>query len=379
MYLVYEETPFGLFAIGTVRCDDPGRTSPKTPLNTSTSLSMSEHHTHPPASSERKQIIDSISGSVSFKKEQILQGIGDDAAVVQPTANKLVLLGSETHVEGVEFDLAFMPFHQVGARIVSAAVSDVYAMNGSPSALLINLAVPNRIKTPMIEELYRGISMACHDYECQLAGGDLTGSHNALVLTATVYGEVSSDQIVYNKGATQADAICVTGDLGSALAGLKVLLREKKHWEESGDSSMQPDLTAYDYIVKRQLVPVARKELPSVFQQAEVKPSAMIDVSKGLLHDVQRLLSASSVGAYLYQAALPVDPQTRMLANEMQEDVDRYVLYGGEDYELLFTMSESDVEKLARVYREFTVIGKVTKDTGKVEIQSAEGDIHVYQ
>ncbi len=323
----------------------------------------------------RTGLIRSIARLSSFRSEKVVYGIGDDAAVLKCDGSRYGLLSAETFVEGVEFDLSFMPFHQVGAKVVSAAVSDIYAMNGQPHAVLINLGVPNRITKDMINELYKGVGMACSDYGCQLSGGDLTGSHNAFIISVSVYGDVAKEHIVYNNGAQTEDAICVTGDLGSALAGLKVLLREKRHWEESEDPVMQPDLAEWEYVVKRQLVPLAKKEITALFLEKNIKPSAMIDVSQGLLHDLKRILSNSGKGAYIYQSALPIDLQTRKVADEMQEDVDKYALYGGEDFELLFTLPEKQVKKLADECKDFSVIGKITSDAGRIEMQTAEGDV----
>ncbi len=323
----------------------------------------------------RTGLLRNIAGFSTFRSEKVEHGIGDDAAVLKCDETRYGLVSSETFVEGVEFDLTFMPFHQVGAKVVSAAVSDIYAMNGQPHAVLINLGVPNRITTDMIDDLYKGIGMACSDYGCQLSGGDLTGSHNAFIISVTVYGDVARESIVYNSGAQTGDAVCVTGDLGSAVAGLKVLLREKRHWEESEDPVMQPDLTDWDYVVKRQLVPVAKKEMTEIFHQLGIRPSAMIDVSQGLINDLRRIIGNSGKGAYIYQAALPIDLQTRNVANEMEEEVDKYALFGGEDFELLFTMPENQMKKLAEVSKDFTVIGKITDDAGRLEMQSAEGDV----
>lgn len=327
----------------------------------------------------RDGLIRELTKYSTWRSEQVVQGIGDDAAVIHCDDTAYSLISSETFIEGVEFDLAFMPFHQVGAKVISSAVSDIYAMNGKPEAVLVNLGVPNRVTVDMIEELYKGIGMACSDYQCQLAGGDLTGSHNPLVISVTVYGQVKKDRIIYNNGARLDEAVCVTGDLGSALAGLKVLLREKRHWQESDDPVMQPDLSSWEYIVKRQLVPVARKDVISIFEEHRIKPSSMIDISQGLLPDLKRILTSSEKGAYIYQAALPVDLQTREAANEMQEDVDKYAMYGGEDFELLFTAGEKEVEKLAKHFKNFTVIGKITDEKGLVEMQTAEGDVAVFE
>ncbi|MFO8028346.1 MAG: thiamine-phosphate kinase [Cyclonatronaceae bacterium] len=326
----------------------------------------------------RTGLIRKIAGYSTYRSGQVHMGIGDDAAVLSCDGSRYSLLSSETFIEGVEFDLTFMPFHQVGAKVISAAVSDIYAMNGQPQAVLVNLGVPNRITVEMIGELYKGIGMACSDYGCQLSGGDLTGSHHALVISVTVYGDVAKERIVYNSGAREGDAVCLTGDLGSALAGLKVLLREKRHWEDSDDPVMQPDLTEWDYVVKRQLVPVARKDMITLFKEMDITPHTLIDVSQGLLNDIQRIADYSKKGMYIYQSALPIDLQTRRVADEMKEDVDKYALYGGEDFELLFTLPEHQVRKLADVSKEFTVIGKVTDNAGVVEMQTAEGDTIVF-
>lgn len=327
----------------------------------------------------RNGLIQEISKSSAFRTEKVTSGIGDDAAVISTSDTEYSLITSETFVEGVEFDLTFMPFHQIGAKVISAAVSDIYAMNGSPVAVLVNLAIPNRVTVDMVQELYKGIGMACSDYECQLSGGDLTGSHNALVISVTAFGEVGKNSIVYNKGASEDDAICVTGDLGSALAGLKILLREKKHWQESDDPVMQPDLTPWDYVVKKQLVPVARKDIIGKFSELNIKPGAMIDISQGLLPDLQRLMKESEKGAYIYQSALPIDLQTRDVANEMKEDVDKYAMFGGEDFELLFTAPQKMVDKLTDSFKDITIIGKVKNKSGITEMQSAEGDVITFE
>ena len=326
----------------------------------------------------RTGLLKNIAGFSTFRSEKVEQGIGDDAAVLKSDETCYGLISSETFVEGVEFDLTFMPFHQIGAKVITAAVSDIYAMNGRPHAVLINLGVPNRITTDMIDDLYKGIGMACSDYGCQLSGGDLTGSHNPLIISVSVYGDVLHEKIVYNRGAQTGDAVCVTGDLGSAIAGLKVLLREKRHWEESEDPVMQPDLSEWDYVVKRQLVPVAKKEIIETFHQKEIKPTAMIDVSQGLINDLRRIASNSEKGAYIYQAALPIDLQTRSVADEMKEDVDKYALFGGEDFELLFTLPENQVKNLMDFSKDFTVIGRITDDSDRIEMQTAEGDVIVF-
>lgn len=323
----------------------------------------------------RQGLIKKVAQFSSFRSEKVLYGIGDDAAIIRNDDNIHTLLTSKTFIEGVEFDLSFMPFHQIGAKAVSAAVSNIYAMNGQPYALLIDLAIPNRVDMNMIQQLYKGFGMACSDYQCQIAGGDITASHHALTLSVTACGEVSTSALSKIGGAASDDAICVSGDVGSALAGLKILLREKKHWQDSGDPIMQPDLTEWDYVVKRQLVPVARKDVIAAFEKFAIRPSAMTDISKGIAPDLKRMMKASGKGAYIYQAALPIDTQTRKTADEMEEDVDTYALYGGEDYELLFTLPQDQLDLLAKNFKDFTVIGKVTPSDGKIEMQNADGNV----
>ncbi|MDI6400375.1 thiamine-phosphate kinase [Balneolaceae bacterium ANBcel3] len=327
----------------------------------------------------RAGLIETLSKELHLKRESVIAGIGDDAAVLEKNESHYTLISSETLVEGVAFDLAYTPFHQVGIKCVTAAVSDIYAMNGTPQAVLVNIALPNRVSLDMLMELYRGLNMASVDYNCQIAGGDTTGSHNALIISVTAYGEVEKEKITFVNGAKEDHALCVTGDLGSAYAGLKILLREKKHWEEASDPVMQPDLSEWEYVVKRQLLPVANKEMIEVFSEHKVVPGAMVDVSQGLIYDLKRMLKASKTGAYLYQAALPVDLETRKTADEMKDDVDNYALYGGEDFELLFTLPESHVDKLAKMNQNFSVIGRISTLDEGLQMQTAEGEVMTFE
>ncbi|HAW79158.1 MAG TPA: thiamine-phosphate kinase, partial [Balneola sp.] len=176
------------------------------------------------------------------------------------------------------------------------------------------------------------------EYEVEVVGGDITANHSNMVITVTAFGEVEGKNVVYRSGAKQGDAICVTGDLGAAIAGLRILMREKKYWEEHGNEGAQPDLSEYEFVVKRQLVPAARKNLIDALKEHNITPSSMIDVTQGLVHEVSQIASASDLGAYLYQAAIPVAVETRHVADEMDEDVDRYALFGGEDLEIVFTL-----------------------------------------
>lgn len=322
-----------------------------------------------------KALLDKIRNFSSFKHEHVVQSIGDDAAVISEENDSLTLLSSDTYVEGVDFDPTYTPFHHLGYKIVSAGVSDIYAMNGTPEAMLINLAVPNRMSVEMISDLYKGIYTAGKTHQVEVVGGDLKANHANLVVSISVYGRNDKEHITYRKGAKEGDAICLTGDVGGALAGLRILMREKKFWEEHGDESVQPELGDYQFVVKRQLVPEARKDLIEALKEQQIIPTSMIDVSKGIVHEVNALSEASDLGAYIYQAALPIAIETRQVADEMQEDVDRYALFGGEDFEIMFTLPEKQVEEFVKHFKDFVVIGRmVAKDEG-MQIQTAEGEV----
>lgn len=307
--------------------------------------------------------------------KSVITGIGDDAAVITQEADRFSVISSENFVEGVDFDLTFTPLHHLGSKVITAAVSDIYAMNAQPEAVLVNFSLPNRFSVEMIDDLYHGIDLATRDYNCQIAGGDIGATAGALVISVMAYGAASKQKITKRRGFFKDEAICVSGDIGGALAGLNILLREKQHWKDEGVDTMQPDLSSYEYVVKRQLVPLARYDLIKAFDDLSIKPSAMIDVSQGLVSELQNLFTESEYGAYIYEAALPIHLNTRSVADEMSDDADRYALYGGEDYELLFTLPKEDVEKLGKKFQDFVVIGKTTDEKSSIRFQTAEGEV----
>ncbi len=300
---------------------------------------------------------------------------GDDAISLSSKDDHLVLLSTDTFVEGADFDPSYTPFSHFGFKMVSASISDILAMNGYPTAIMINLAIPNRVSVEMIEDLYKGINQACLQYGVAIAGGDITGNHQNAVFSVSVLGEVLHNKIVKRDGASEGDAICVTGDLGAAIAGLRILMREKSFWEKHGNQSAQPDLGDYKFVVERQLMPKARIDVIRCFKENEIIPSSMIDITKGLMEEVTQLCISSNLGAHLYQATIPISLEARQVADEMQEDVDKYALYGGEDLELVFTLPEDKVDQLFKIFNDFSVIGRMTpKDNGLI-VQTAEGDL----
>ncbi len=323
----------------------------------------------------RPELIQKLTKKASFTNESVIKGVGDDAAVIEKNKDSYALLTSETFTEGVDFDLTYIPLHHLGYKVMSALVSDIYAMNGKAETALVNLAVPNKISTEMLEKIYDGIGAACKDYEMQLAGGDLTASHQTLTISVSGTGSVEKDKITYREGAKPNDAVCVSGDLGGAIAGLRILMREKQFWQESGREMSQPELDEYEYVVKRQLVPAARKEVIQALSEKSIVPTSMIDISQGLAADIQQLASASGMGVQLYQAALPISVDTRKVADEMKEDADKYALYGGEDLELLFTLPEKEADTFAKKYQGITIIGKVTGKKEGIKMQTAEGNV----
>ncbi|MCG8372054.1 MAG: thiamine-phosphate kinase [Balneolales bacterium] len=323
----------------------------------------------------RKGLIEALSKYEGSSSEGIRTIRGDDAAVIKKGGGHLILLSSDTFVEGADFDPSYTPFSHLGYKMISSSISDIYAMNGIPSAVLVNLAVPNRLSVEMITDLYKGMDEACKIHNVKIAGGDLTGNHNHTVISISVYGEVSEEEVTYRNGASEGDAICVTGDVGAAIAGLRILMREKKFWEEHGNQSVQPDLAEYKFVVQRQLMPEARLDVIKTLKAYSIKPTSMIDLTKGLISEVTELCEQSGVGAHLYEAALPIAVETRHVANEMEEDVDKYALFGGEDLELIFTLSEEQAEELNKHFKDFTVIGRMTPEKDGLIIQTAEGEL----
>lgn len=324
----------------------------------------------------RSGLIKKLTEKITHQKNNVVKGIGDDAAVIEKDANSFTLLTSESFIEGVDFDLTYMPLHHLGYKVVSTVISDIYAMNGSPQTILVNLGIPNKISIEMLQKIYEGLNKAAEDYELQIVGGDLTASHQTLVISVSASGTVKKQAVTYRNGAKEGDALCVSGDLGGAIAGLRILMREKQFWQESeeGQQPFQPELDEYEYVLQKQLAPVARKDLAQHFGEKNIIPSSMIDISQGLAVDVQNLATASNCGFHLYQAALPIALETRKVADEMKEDVDKYALYGGEDLELLFTLPEKEVDSFMSEFNDATIIGRVTNANEGVTMQTAEGN-----
>lgn len=288
-------------------------------------------------------LIDRISKKFSLGNGTSVKGIGDDAAVID-LGNEYLLVSTDMLVEGIHFDLSYSPIHHLGYKSVAVNVSDIAAMNGKAEQITVSIAISSRFSVEAIDALYQGIHAACESYGVDLVGGDTTTSTSGLVISITAVGRVAKDRVAYRGGAKPNDILCVTGDLGAAFLGLQVLEREKQVFME--DPNMQPDLEKYEYLVGRLLKPEARTDIVSELIDAGVSPTSMIDLSDGLASDVFHISRASGVGFRVYDDKIPIDTAAYETAIEFKLDPLTCALNGGEDYELMFTISKADQEKI---------------------------------
>ncbi|MDE1207876.1 thiamine-phosphate kinase [Tenacibaculum larymnensis] len=287
-----------------------------------------------------------------------VKGVGDDAAVIS-ASDKETVITTDLLVEGVHFDLSYMPLKHLGYKAVMVNLSDVYAMNADAEQITVSIAVSNRFPLEAIEELYAGIQLACDTYKVDLVGGDTTSSTKGILISITAIGKANKEDIVYRNGAKATDLIVVSGDLGGAYLGLQVLEREKQVFQVNPQN--QPDLDKYTYIIERQLKPEARKDIPKLLEELEVKPTSMIDISDGLSSEIMHICTQSKTGCKIYEDKLPLDPQVISTSEEFNMDSTMIALSGGEDYELLFTVSIDDYDKI-KGNPNLTVIGHITEE-----------------
>ncbi|MGY5850701.1 thiamine-phosphate kinase [Salegentibacter sp. F14] len=303
-------------------------------------------------------LIDHLTRSFSPKLTSTVKAIGDDAAVLN-FENKHTVVTTDLLVEGVHFDLAYMPLKHLGYKAVMVNVSDVYAMNAKATQITVSIAVSNRFPVEALEELYSGIELAAKLYNIDVVGGDTTSSRSGLLISVTALGVAEKEDVVLRSGAKPNDLLVVTGDLGAAYMGLQVLEREKQVFKANPNA--QPDLDQYTYLIERQLKPEARKDIPPLLKELGVKPTSMIDISDGLSSEVIHLCKNSQVGANLYEDKIPLDPAVISVCEEFEIDSTTIALSGGEDYELLFTVSQGDYEKI-KANPNLTVIGHMTEE-----------------
>jgi thiamine-monophosphate kinase len=303
-------------------------------------------------------LIDHLTKNFKIKQESTVKGIGDDAAVIE-FDTKQVVLTTDLLVEGVHFDLSYMPLKHLGYKAVIVNLSDIYAMNATATQITVSIAVSNRFTLEALEELYSGIETASNIYNVDVVGGDTTSSKSGLLISITAIGEVNKDDVVYRNEAKPNDLLVVTGDLGASYLGLQVLEREKEVFKVNPKN--QPDLDQYSYIIERQLKPEARKDIVKLLKDLEIKPTAMIDISDGLSSEIMHLCKQSKVGCDLYENKIPLDPQVISTCEEFKIDSTTIALNGGEDYELLMTISQEDYSKI-KANPNLTVIGYMREE-----------------
>ena len=318
-------------------------------------------------------LINHLTSQIKLKNPTSVKGVGDDAAVIAPSKNKQIVVTTDMLVEGIHFDLIYTPFKHLGYKAVTVNLSDVYAMNAVPTQITVSIAVSNKISIEALEELYEGMLLACEIYGVDLVGGDTTSSNSGLIISITAVGEAEKKEIVYRNGAKENDLICVSGDLGGAFMGLQLLEREKQIFNEN--PSIQPDFSGYDYVLERQLKPEPRQDVIEMFKELGVQPTSMIDISDGLSSEVIHICTQSGVGCTIYEDKLPIDPLTVSTSEEMNLNPSVCALNGGEDYELLFTISLEDYEKIKEQKR-VSIIGHITADKGKHEFVSNGDSVH---
>lgn len=305
------------------------------------------------------------------QQKSTLLGVGDDAALIK-MGSEIAVWSTDIMLEGVHFDLSYTPLKHLGYKAIATNVSDVCAMNGKATQVLVSVALSNRFSLEAIEELYLGMKIACDKYQVDLVGGDTSTSRSGLVINVTVLGEVDSKNITKRSGAKPGDLLVVSGDLGGAYMGLQILEREKKVFIDH--PNMQPDLEPYDYIVGRQLKPEARVDIIETLNELNIIPTSMMDISDGVASEVFHLGKASKVGFDVYENKLPIDSQTMETAMTFNLNPSIVALNGGEDYELLMTIDQKHYDQLKN-HMDFTIIGHATAMEGKHRLHTNAGNV----
>ena len=320
-------------------------------------------------------LIRHLTEDIELKNESSRKGVGDDCAVLAPQAGMHTLVTTDMLMEGVHFDLTYVPMHYLGYKAVIENLSDIYAMNGRPRQITVSLALSKRFSVEDIDQLYTGMRQACEEHGVDIVGGDTTSSLTGLAISITAIGEARPEDIVYRNGAKDTDLICVSGNLGAAYMGLQLLEREKMVYNQqlaaaqrSGNkremeylNTMQPDFAGREYILQRQLKPHARRDIVEALAQAGIHPTSMMDISDGLSSELLHICTQSHTGCRIYEERLPLDYQTAAMAEELNMNVTTCALNGGEDYELLFTVPLSDNERIQQI-EDVHLIGYITKE-----------------
>ena len=304
-------------------------------------------------------LIRHLTEGIELKNESSRYGVGDDAAVLSFPADREVLMTTDLLLEGVHFDLTYVPLKHLGYKSAVVNFSDIYAMNGTPRQITVSLGLSKRFSVEDMESLYAGIRLACEEYDVDIVGGDTTSSLTGLTISITCIGDVERGQAVYRNGAHETDLVCVSGDLGAAYMGLQLLEREKLALKDA-QGDVQPDFAGREYLLERQLKPEARRDIIQKLREAGIRPTAMMDISDGLSSEMLHICTQSHVGCRIYEEHIPLDYQTAVMAEELNMNVTTCALNGGEDYELLFTVPIADHEKVSQM-EGVKLIGHITK------------------
>ncbi len=321
-------------------------------------------------------LIEHLTQNMPLKNAETLKGVGDDAAVLD-YKDKQVLVTTDLLLEGVHFDLTYVPLKHLGYKSAVVNFSDIYAMNGQPKQITVSIGLSKRFSVEDMEELYNGIRLACDVYGVDLVGGDTSASLTGLAISITCIGEGEKGKVVYRSGAKETDLVCVSGDFGAAYMGLQLLEREKKVF--NGEKDFTPDFSGKEYLLERQLKPEARKDIIAALREAGILPTAMMDVSDGLSSELLHISKESHVGCRIYEERIPIDYQTAVMAEQFNMNLVTAALNGGEDYELLFTVPLADYDKVSNL-KGVKIIGHITKpelgnylegrDGGEVELKA---------
>lgn len=306
-------------------------------------------------------LIKHLTNNFKIQHESSIKGVGDDAAVLDFTG-KQTLISTDLLLEGIHFDLAYVPLMHLGYKAVQVNLSDIYAMNGTATQITVSIGLSSKFPLEAVEEIYKGVELACNKFNIDLIGGDTSSSKQGLVISVTSIGYAEAADVCYRNGAEEGDLLCVSGDLGGAYVGLQILEREKQIFLEN--PQLQPDLEGKDYIIERQLKPEGRRDIVDLLAQMKIKPTSMIDISDGLASEILHICTQSEKGCTLYEEKIPIDPMTYETARELGLDPTVCALNGGEDYELLFTIKQADYPKLKNDV-DISIIGHITdKNSG---------------
>lgn len=302
-------------------------------------------------------LIRHLTEGIQLENASSKYGVGDDCAVLE-YSNRQILVTTDLLMEGVHFDLTYVPLKHLGYKAVMVNLSDIYAMNGTPRQITVSLAISKRFGVEDMEALYAGMRLACEAHHVDIVGGDTTSSLTGLAISITAIGEADKEKIAYRNGAHETDLICVSGNLGAAYMGLQLLEREKSVF--MGESTVQPDFAGKEYLLERQLKPEARGDIIRALAEAGIRPTAMMDISDGLSSELMHICKQSGTGCRVYEEHIPLDYQTAVMAEELNMNVTTCALNGGEDYELLFTVPLADYDKVSKL-KDVRLIGHITK------------------